>query len=150
MDLNDFPENSKVWVYAADRFFSEEETNWVNSEIQAFTKEWAAHGTVLQASGSVMHHNFIVFVVNEANAKASGCSIDSSVRFIKAIGAALRVDFFNRLKLVVEKNGELKRVHFSDLNEYLDWNVFNPIVHTLADLKDNWLIPKNGSQLVSA
>ena len=103
-----------------------------------FLKSWAAHGNDLKADGILTHDQFIVLVVDESIADASGCSIDSSVKFIKTIGTALNVDFFDRLNLVIEKDGIFKRSHISDLNKYSDWNVFNPMVTDLIGLRTNW------------
>jgi hypothetical protein len=89
-----------------------------------------------------------VLVADESSTKASGCSIDSSVRFIKEIGSKLKIDFFNRLYVLIEKDGEFKRVHFSDLSEYTNWNLFNPMVKTLGEMRTNWIVPVQESAMI--
>lgn len=143
-----FPENSKVWVYAANRFFTEHESKIIQHNVDLFTKQWAAHGSGLVATGSILHNSFIVLVADENQVKASGCSVDSSVRFIKDIGKEFEIDFFNRLHLLIEKKGEFKRIHFSELQTYSDWNLFNPLVQNLKELRENWCVQIAESQFV--
>ena len=69
---------------------------------------------------------------------ASGCSIDSSVQIMKSIGKAIDVDFFNRMNVLIEKEQELKEVHFSELSQFGDWKVFNPMITKLDELQNAW------------
>jgi hypothetical protein len=48
-----------------------------------FCIQWTAHGANLKAYGEVRHHRFIVMIVDETAAGASGCSIDKSIHFIR-------------------------------------------------------------------
>lgn len=143
-----FPDSSQVWIYGANRYFTDQEESLVQQALNEFTADWAAHGAELRATSTILFKNFIVIVADENVAKASGCSIDSSVRFIKEIGSKLKIDFFNRLYMLIEKEGELKRVHFSDLSSYSDWNLFNPLVKTLGEMRSNWIVPVKESALI--
>lgn len=136
-----FPGSSRVWIYGADRFLNGTEEAFAKEQLDLFLRQWAAHGTELFADGMVLHHTFIVIVADEAKVKASGCSIDSSVRFIKDLGKELNIDFFNRLSVLVEKEGEMKRIHFSDLDTHKDWNVFNTTISILEDLRNGFSVP---------
>jgi hypothetical protein len=143
-----FPDHSQVWIYAANRFFEQEEVSMVQKVLNDFTASWAAHGTEIKASSAILFRNFVVIVANESSTKASGCSIDSSVRFIKEIGAKLNIDFFNRLLVLIEKEGEFKRIHFSELKANSEWNMFNPMVKTLGEMRTNWFVPVGESSFV--
>ena len=46
-------------------------------------------------------NRFLILAVDESQASASGCSIDSSVKFVKAMESELGTDFFNRMNLVI-------------------------------------------------
>lgn len=147
-----FPELSalsKVWVYTANRELSDEEVSLLQSETDTFVQGWAAHGTGLKAKGTVIENRFLVLAADETEVHASGCSIDSSVKFVKSVGATLNVDFFNRLKLVIRKNGELKYVHVSELKDYADWEVYNPMITTLNELRSSWVVPVSESPFIS-
>lgn len=137
----DYPESARVWIYAADRFLSGTEEAFAQEHLNAFLKQWAAHGTDLFAEGAILHNTFVVIVADEEKVKASGCSIDSSVRFIKELGKELQVDFFNRLSVLVEKEGELKRIHFNELDQYKDWNVFDTTITYLGRMRERFSVP---------
>lgn len=138
MYFPDFNPQSKVWVYTANRKLNDAEQKFVQDELKIFTNSWAAHGSGLKADGVIEYNQFIILAVDESDVNASGCSIDSSVKFIKAIGQELNVDFFDRLNLVIEKDGEFNRTHISELKEYAEWNVFNPMITDLNGLRNDW------------
>lgn len=143
----EFPGNSRIWVYSADRAFSGTELSFVKENVTAFIDDWAAHGKGLKATGDVLFDRFIVIAIDERLVPASGCSIDSSARFIKDLGAELKLDFFNRLKQYIVVENEIKRIHISELGNYPESNLFNPILTDLADFRNNWLVPTKESSL---
>ena len=139
--------DSRVWVYQSNRPFSENEKVQLTEAFKVFVDSWAAHGSKLVADATIIGDYFVVLAVDEKTAMASGCSIDSSVKFIKTIGQQLNVDFFNRLKLVVQKENETKMISFSDLGQYEDWKIYNTLVNTIDLLNTSFLIPVNESEL---
>ncbi len=136
-----FSERAKAWVYQSDRKFSDTEVEWINDQLPLFTSTWKAHGSQLNAAGSVVKNHFVCLAVEEDEASASGCSIDSSVRFIKSLEKELNCSFFNRLKMLIEENGELKYVAFSSLNEITPSFVFNNSIQTVGELRKKWRVP---------
>lgn len=140
---------SKVWVYTSNKLLSDESSQYLQQKADLFVKDWAAHGVGLKAEALVYKNTFLILAVDESQANASGCSIDSSVKFIKAIGNELEIDFFDRLNLVVENNsGTLQKVHISDLKNHLEFKVYNPMITTLEQLRETWLIPVSSSPFV--
>ena len=135
MKLQDLSPDSRLWLYQADRALSPTETEWLNEQLEVFTTEWAAHGNQLRAAGEVLNPYFIALAVDLTQANASGCSIDASVRFVKAAGAELGIDFFNRLKMIMESDaGTHSMIPFKQISEYPENFVFNPLVDRLGDL----------------
>ena len=142
------PDTSRVWLYVSDRPFDATESNYIQDALSDFTQnKWATHGTKLMASGSVLMNQLVVLAVDEEVMNASGCSIDSSVRLMKQIGTELKVDFFNRLFVLISKESEIKRVHFQDLNQYADWKLLNPMVSSLEEVRNRFLIDVKESNL---
>jgi hypothetical protein len=142
------PDTSRVWLYVSDRPFDATESNYIQDALSDFTQnKWATHGTKLMASGSVLMNQLVVLAVDEEVMNASGCSIDSSVRLMKQLGAELKVDFFNRLFVLISKESEIKRVHFQDLNQYADWKLLNPMVSSLEEVRNRFLIDVKESNL---
>jgi len=89
-----FPATSRVWIYQSKTAFSETDVTEIRGHIAAFTQQWASHNRALQATGDVLHGRFIVLMVDESQAGASGCSIDSSVHFVNT-----KADFDQRWKV---------------------------------------------------
>ncbi|MCF8408865.1 MAG: hypothetical protein K9G36_07815 [Crocinitomicaceae bacterium] len=142
------PDTSRVWLYVSDRPFDATESNYIQDALSDFTQnKWATHGTKLMASGSVLMNQLVVLAVDEEVMNASGCSIDSSVRLMKQIGTELKVDFFNRLFVLISKESEIKRVHFQDLHQYADWKLLNPMVSSLEEVRNRFLIDVKESNL---
>ena len=139
--------DSRVWVYQSNRPFSENEKVQLTEAFKVFVDSWAAHGSKLVADATIIGDYFVVLAVDEKTAMASGCSIDSSVKFINTIGQQFNIDFFNRLKLVVQKENETKMISFSDLGQYEDWRIYNTLVNTIDLLNTSFLIPVNESEL---
>ena len=138
--------DSRVWVYQSDRSFSDSEVETINVLCRNFTKGWAAHGSPLKASFEVIDKFFLVLAVDQNVALASGCSIDSSVKFIKELGIKFKINFFNRMNLVVKNEEETKLIPFSELRNYSGWKVYNPLVNDLETLNSSFLIPVTESE----
>lgn len=136
----EFSPNSKVWIYTANRALSEADQAVIADAMKLFLPQWAAHGNSLYGGYTVENNRFLILVVDEVQALASGCSIDTSVRFIKDLGAKIGVDFFNRLNLIIEAEGELKTVHVSEVRNFPDAFVFNPMITNLQELRANWKV----------
>lgn len=146
-----FPElnpKSKVWIYTADRKLESNEIDSISEKLNLFISEWAAHGNELFGNATVIHDYFIVLAVDESKVMASGCSIDSSVRFIKDLGNNLDIDFLNRFYVITKEEGKLDRIHLGKISEKINSDVFNPMVNTLGQLNDEWLIPIKSSPFV--
>ena len=129
------PDESRVWLYLADRPLSEEEETWFNNELALFLASWSAHNKQLQCDGVVLFAQYVVLVVNEGFEKASGCSIDSSTHFMKKAGTALNIDFFNRLFVMQLEGDSLMRVPYANVK---NGSYLSPFVENLGDLKKQW------------
>ncbi len=141
MKLDNFPPDTRVWIYQADRQLSATEKTWLQEQIDAFTAQWASHGNQLTAGGYVYNDFTVVLGVDTSQANSSGCSIDKSVHFIKEAGKALEVDFFNRLKVWVKNNeGQPERMSFKALSDQPDLVYYNGMVQTLAELNSKYEI----------
>src|SRR5215217_3234812 len=102
-----FSPQSRVWVYQSNRAFTNDEVKAIEQTLTDFTVHWKAHGHQLDAKAEVLYNFFIVFVVDEASAGVTGCSIDSSVRIIKELEQQYQVDLFNRFNLAYKLNDKV-------------------------------------------
>ena len=101
-DFKGLPDHSRVWVYQADRFFTEAEEAIVEKQLDYFIHGWTAHSKQLVATGLIAFRKFLILMVDEKSEAASGCSIDSSVRMIQDLEVKLACSFFDRLNFVYE------------------------------------------------
>ena len=90
------PDESRVWVYQANRPLLGAEIEQINSFLMNEINAWAAHGAPLNASFEIQFNQVVIVAVNEDVNQASGCSIDASTRWFKSLGELLQVDFFDR------------------------------------------------------
>jgi hypothetical protein len=144
----DFPEQSKVWVYQASRLLTLSESLEAEEMINSFCQEWQSHGDQVRAFGTLLFGQFLVLMTDETEVKVGGCSTDSSVRFVRELGAKFNVDFFNRTNLAFIIKDKVELLPMNQLNYAVDNNFitpdtlyFNNTVLTKQQLEDYWLIP---------
>ncbi|WP_066218433.1 ABC transporter ATPase [Formosa haliotis] len=152
VDFNTLPETSKVWIYQANRSFSDQELDEIKSKIEVFLENWTAHGADLSAGYDIKYKRFIVIGLNQDINKASGCSLDASVHFIQQLEKEYNVDLLDKMN-VSYKQGEF--VAYKTLTEFRKMAkdkavskntiVFNNLVNNIAEYKENWEVPASDS-----
>ncbi len=143
-----FTPESRIWIYTSSRELTLEEVKFVSNEMKNFVASWNAHGKSLNADSVILYNRFLILTVDEGSHPASGCSIDSSVKTVKFLGEKLKIDFFDRLKIYIEKDNEFKRIPFFDLKDYPEWNYFNPMIVSLESFRNEWYLPIQDSTLL--
>jgi len=141
-------DNSRIWIYQADRELTADEQSFLNQELLNFITDWTAHNVALSGSFEILHDRFLVIMIDENKTSASGCSIDKCFNFLKKMEAKLNVNFMNRLLLTYKENNEIKMLpksKFEDLLKAGQLNentiVFNNLIEKKAELKTNWQVP---------
>ena len=147
-----FSENSRVWVYQANRNLAPEELNAIQERLDAFTASWEAHGKVLKASAEIKYNRFIIFMVDEAQAQATGCSIDKSVAVLKTIEQEFNLSLFDRMQLAYRNEHGIQVCSKATFETLIATGlvtentvVFNNLVQTYAALQNAWEIPAKES-----
>ncbi len=142
------PDSARIWIYPSSEVLTDETVEKILPACRNFAKEWVAHNQALHADAFIIKNKFLVLGVDEAVAGASGCSIDSSVKFVQNLGFEIGVDFFNRLNFDYLENGELKTAHKDDFSTLYnngvvndETPVFDHLVKSLGELKTAWLKP---------
>lgn len=137
-----------MWVYQANRSFSDREVEELRPQVKDFAARWVAHGKDLLSWGDVLHHHFIVLMVDETRQPASGCSIDTSTRFIADLEQRYGVSLFDRLSVALWLNEQVKLVSRNELLALLDSEsisrdtlMFDNTVRTKADFDARWIAP---------
>lgn len=143
-----FSPQSKVWVYQSNRAFTEAEVSAIQNQLDDFTAQWKAHGHQLKAKAEIPYNFFIVFIVDQESASATGCSIDASVRVIKEIELKYGVDLFDRFNMAYKIDDEVHVAAKEDFETLITIKkidsqtiVFNNLVQTLAEYQEKWELP---------
>jgi hypothetical protein len=152
VDFNTLPEESRVWIYQANRSFSEQELEEIQSKLNVFIENWTAHGSDLQSGYVIIYKRFIVFGLNQNLNNATGCSIDASVHFIQQLEKEYNVDLMDKMN-VSYKQGDF--VAYKTLTDFRKMAkdkavskntiVFNNLVTTIAEFNENWEVPASES-----
>ena len=144
-DYETLPPNTRVWIYQGSIPFAEDEIPAIRSQVKAFAREWVSHNRALRSYGDVWHDRFVVLMVDESRAGASGCSIDSSVHFLQDLVEATGVDLFDRMIFTYRDERAIKsapRDEFAQLYQRGeiddDTIVFDNLVQTKADFETRW------------
>ena len=150
--FTDLPDQARVWIYQASRPFSKEEKADITQEIEAFLKQWAAHGSDLLTSYEIPYDRFIVIGLNEEFQGATGCSIDSSVRFIQTLESKYQIGLLDKMN-VTHKEGN--KLLYTPLKEFRSLAkkrkissstiVFNNLVVDKAEYISYWEVPAGQS-----
>jgi hypothetical protein len=150
-----YPDESKIWIYQADRPFDDGEIVQINEDIDEFCRQWTSHNRELRSIGGVMHDLFVVLVVDETRANTSGCSIDKSVAFVKY----LETKYGRKL---LERNNvawldEKEQIHILPLTGLrkavqdgvldMQTRVFDNLVATRKEYISRWVLPLEDSWL---
>lgn len=143
-----FSENSRVWIYQSDKELTAEQTQKLQQQLNNFTENWTAHNHQLKAAAMVKYNRFIMLLVDESQAGATGCSIDKSVHLMKQLEQEYHINLFDRFNLAYRTDSGIDsapRAQFEELIKagVIDENtvVFNNMVQTLADLQTKWEVP---------
>lgn len=152
VDFDTLPDESRVWIYQANRSFSEEEIEDIKKQLDTFIESWTAHGKDLQAGYNIVYKRFIVIALNQNLNSATGCSIDASVHFIQGLEQKYNVDLMDKMN-VSYKQGEF--VAYKSLVDFRKMAkdkavskktiVFNNLVTNIAEFKENWEVPASES-----
>ena len=143
-----FSENSRVWIYQSDKKLTGEQVQQIQQHLDNFTTQWTAHNNQLKAKAEIRYNRFLVLIVDETQAGASGCSIDKSVHFMKQLEEHFNINLFDRFNLAYRDGEEvlsLPRAQFEELIKSGKLNkdsiVFNNLVQNLSELNTKWEVP---------
>lgn len=150
--FNTLPNNARIWIYQANREFTENEIQEVSKKAEDFIETWKRHGEDLKASYEIKYQQFLVLGVDESFNDVSGCSIDSSVRFIKTTEQSFGIDLMNKLNIAFKIGENINTVSLSAFQQFVkedridgDTIVFNNMVQSKADYDTKWEVPASQS-----
>ncbi len=144
----DMPDHTRLWIYQASHELSDSDCEKFQSELDEFCKNWSSHGKPLKCAATILFNTFIIIGVDEISQAASGCSIDSSVNFIKEMEEEYDVSFFEHMIFGILQDGEVKLYDMETFKEKFkegtispDTAIFNNQVKTKSEYERAWIIP---------
>lgn len=145
VDYKDLPGNARVWVYQADREFTQEEIEIISAKAILFIDQWTRHGDDLKGSFTLRYNQFIILAIDENFNSASGCSIDASVRFVKSLEEEFRVDLMDKMNISFKDGENINVVKLPVFQEYAknqkitkETIVFNNMINTKEEVDSKW------------
>lgn len=152
VDFNTLPEDSRVWIYQANRSFSDKEIEEIESKLDVFLTNWAAHGSDLQAGYVIKYKRFIVIALNQNLNSATGCSIDASVQFIQQLEKEYNVDLLDKMNVSYKQGDFIAYKTLVDFKKMAkdkavskNTIVFNNLVNTIMEFNESWEVPASES-----
>ena len=152
VDFNTLPEESRVWIYQANRSFSEKELEEIESKLNIFIENWTTHGSDLQSGYLIKYKRFIVIGLNQNLNKASGCSVDASVHFIQELEKEYGVDLMDKMNVSYKQGDFVAYKTLIDFKKMAKEKavskntiVFNNLVTNIAEFNENWEVPASES-----
>jgi len=146
--FENLPGESRIWIYQSNRKFSDAEFSEIETDLQLFLNEWAAHGTSLESSYLLKYNRFIIIAVNQEVQAATGCSIDSSVEFIQNLEKKYDVDLLDKMNVTFKQGDHIAHKTLIDFKKMVkdksvteNTIVFNNLVNNIEEFNDAWEVP---------
>lgn len=150
----DFSDESRVWIYQANRLFTLAEALQLEDITDNFIKNWNSHGTPVKGCCTLLFGQFILLMADEQNATVSGCSTDSSVRLIQAIETAFKISMFDRTQLAFLIKEKIQLLPLAQVSYALEHQFigaetlfFDHSVSNKKELTERWIVPLSKSWL---
>ena len=150
--FDNLPDDSRIWIYPSNRPFLKTELETLILDLSQFLSQWTAHNQNLQAGFELPYNRFIIIGINQQTVQASGCSIDSSIRFIQELESKYGITLLDKMN-VTFKQGDF--LAYKPLDEFVkmakaksvskETIVFNNLIDTIEDYKHFWEVPARES-----
>ena len=146
------PDTSRVWIYQANRSFSDQEQQEISARLEQFVEQWTAHGADLKASYELRYNRFIILAIDQEVNGATGCSIDASVNFIQQLEKDFDVVLLDRMNVSYKQGEYIAYKSLTDFRKMAKEKavspktiVFNNLVNNKAEYLSEWEVPASES-----
>lgn len=152
-DVEVLNDEARIWIYQSDRILNEQEIERISRKLEKWQDEWNTHGKPLYSEAWIEDNLFLILAVDESRQPASGCSIDSSVHFIRQLGERLSVNFFERLNFAyIDGEGDIQLTTDKELKKLYskgaihdDTLFYDTTLNKKGDWKNHKLVPLRNS-----
>lgn len=149
------PGNARVWIYQASNELNAGQQKELEDKASSFLETWDSHGNPLKASWKLFYNRFLVIAVDPSFNTPSGCSIDTSVRFLRELEAALGISLLDKSSVaVMENNNQIATFQLKEIKDRIREGVikessliFNNLITSMDELNHHWKVPASQSWL---
>ena len=154
VDFSLLPADARLWIFAASRPLSADESAALLGRVDAFVEGWLAHGHPVVGARDWRYDRFLLVGADERATGVSGCSIDTLFRVFKELEAQLGAGLLDPCGVWVrDAAGEIPSaarpefralVQSGEVGE--DTVVFNNTITTVGELlAGKWEVPVRDS-----
>lgn len=150
--FDSLPETSRIWVYQANRSFTEKELTDISAELEQFIQQWTAHQTALEAGFEIRYKRFLVIAQNQQLQLPSGCAIDSLVHCIQGFEKKYKVDLLDNMNVSFKQGAFIAYKPLADFRKMAKERavspntiVFNNLVLSVSEYRSQWEVPAKES-----
>lgn len=136
---------SRVWIYQSNQLLSQEQSAEISAILKEFTSSWSAHNQALKAGYELKYDRFIVLIVDETQAGASGCSIDKSVHLMQQLEQKFQINLLDRFNIAYKVGDRVESVDRAGFEQLITEGaidkstiVFNNMVNNYQDYQNKW------------
>lgn len=145
--FEEMPDHAKVWLYPSVDFFEGGLKSDIENEIKTFVTEWLSHQREVKGSSEIFVNGIICLAADQTDFDVSGCSIDSSYRFIRDLEKKYQLSLFERdLVFYKTAEGDIGLTKIDELeiifNQGIiteETEIFNLQAQTVEQLRNAWI-----------
>ena len=144
---SELPDTSRFWCFVADRPWTAEEEVLLRTGLDALCEAWSAHGAPVYAGYQLVEQRILALAADEARTAASGCSIDSRMAALRALGDQLGIDWLGRMHVFVDRGQGWERLKLAEARQASEGRFLDSVASTkvewspVRELQGSWLKP---------
>ena len=148
VDWNKLPSESRFWCFVADRPWTADEELQLREGLQSLCHAWAAHGAPVFAGFQLVEQRLVALAADEDRTAASGCSIDSRMAALRAIGDHLGIDWLGRMHVYADQGSGWERLRLQEARQLQSGRFLDSVAQTkgawqpIREVMGSWLKPE--------
>jgi hypothetical protein len=147
------PDTARLWILAAAEPVPGAEVPRILDHVDVFIRGWGSHKREVRAAREWKYDRFLLIGVDETQVALSGCSIDSMVRGMEEVGAALGITWDDASRVQFRDGIGIRSVTRGAFRELVgsrevdrETIVFNNVIGSVGALRrGRWEVPMRES-----
>ena len=149
--FNGLADDSRVWIYQSNRELTNNEVEEISLELKQFLNTWESHGRTVRSKFQVKYNRFIILAA-DSSIEVSGCSIDSSVKFIQHLEKKYNIELLDKMNIAYRNEGVIRIASLKEIKALVKNKtitdstiVFNNLVSNIAEFDKQWEVNAKNS-----